>query len=83
MRREGFYVKIFIRPNRFLSGRDCEGVHLATATGTPDSSGSNLRLAHICCMNAAFRLRARYNLVVVTRCTRLRGGPTFSENPIS
>jgi len=25
-------------------------VHLATATGTPDSSGSNLRLAHICRM---------------------------------
>jgi len=24
------------------------GAHLAIATGTPDSSGSNLRLAHIC-----------------------------------
>jgi len=31
------------------------GAHLATATGTPDSSGSNLRLAHICRMNATFR----------------------------
>jgi len=41
--------------------------HLATATGTPDSSGSNLRLAHICRLNAAFRLGPRCNLVAVTK----------------
>ena len=41
---------------------------LATATGTSDSSGSNLRLAHICRMNAAFRPWAGCNLVAVTRC---------------
>ena len=39
--------------------RSGKWVRLATATGTPDSSGSNLRLAHICRMNAAFRLGAR------------------------
>src|SRR5882672_4278792 len=48
------------------------GVHLATATGTPDSSGSNLRMAHTCRMNAAFRLGARCNLVAVTRCAHNR-----------
>jgi len=52
--------------------------HLVTATGTPDSSGSDLRLGHICRMNAAFRLGARYNLVAVTRCTRFkRDMPNF------
>src|SRR5258707_10122965 len=44
-----------------------ERVHLATATGTPDSSGSKLRLAHNCRLNAAFRFGARCNLVAVTR----------------
>jgi len=43
-------------------------VHLASATGTPDSSGSNMRLAHICRMNTAFRFGARCNLVAVKRC---------------
>ena len=46
-------------------------VHLVTATGTPDSSGSNLRLTHICRMNAAFRLGARCNLVAVIRCAQV------------
>ena len=46
-------------------------VHLATATGTPDSSGSNLRLALICRMNAGFRLGVRCNLVALTRCAQL------------
>jgi len=36
----------------------------------PDSSGSNLCLAHNCRMNAAFRFAARCNLVAVTRCAR-------------
>ena len=31
-------------------------MHLATATGTPDSSGGNLRMAHTCRMNAVFQL---------------------------
>jgi len=47
------------------------GAHLATATGTPDSSASNLLLAHICRMNAAFQLEACCNLVAVTRCARM------------
>src|SRR6266849_4235375 len=46
-------------------------MHLATATGTPDSSGSNLRLAHSCRMNAAFRLGADCNLVTATTCARV------------
>ena len=52
--------------------------HLATATGTPDSSGSNLRLAHICRMNAAFRLGARCNLVALTRCAPPRARPNLT-----
>ena len=57
--------------------QECHGwgefarAHLASATGTPDSSGSDLRLAHICRMNAAFRLGALCNLAAVTRCARL------------
>src|SRR5882762_7253228 len=33
--------------------------NFVTAAGTPDSSGSNPRLAHICRMNAAFRLSSK------------------------
>jgi len=35
-----------------------KGVHLDTATGTPDLSGSNTRRLHICRMNPAFRADA-------------------------
>ncbi len=47
-------------------------MYLAIATGTPDLSGSNLRLVHICRMNAAFRFGMRRNLVEVTRCAQRR-----------
>jgi len=37
----------------------CRLANFVTAAGTPDSSGSNPRLSHICRMNAAFRLSSK------------------------